>query len=437
MVVFLKIFKHAYYYDYTAKHYDYVLLQGEEYGDQNGEWFSVAMMPGQSKLQSDQQRVMAQLKGIFNLPYDNMLNAGAEYRYDYLKAPERTETGTADDWTGAVYVQDEWHYVCGNGIATNVTAGLRLVDNHNFGFRLTPKVSTMASVGDFRFRLGWSQGFKTPTVKELHYRYLHIMGSSTFFNIGNVNLDPQTSNYYSANVEYRGRRFTAAVTGYLNKLDRMIALVNVSESEIPPGVTQAYMGDGSTKVQARMYKNMDDARTSGVDVTLSYRLLPELTLNGAYSYLDTKAHLYDEKEDRMTTVVIDGTAHHKWSASALYSHAFTPAYKLGVSLSTRGSSKRYYQNNGDGKGYQIWRISTTHDFPFKASRFKIQSIRLEFGVDNIFNYVDRTMHPYHLGTNTSGTTVYGTFSIKFSGGKRVKQNNILSTKQNNNDENSD
>jgi outer membrane receptor for ferrienterochelin and colicins len=121
----------------------------------------------------------------------------------------------------------------------------------------------------------------------------------------------------------------------------------------------------------------------------------------------------------------------------LYSHALSPVYKLGVSLSTRGSSKRYYQNNGDGKGYQIWRISTTHDFPFKASRFKIQSVRLEFGVDNIFNYVDRTMHPYHLGTNTSGTTVYGTFSIKFSGGKRVKQNNILSTKQNNNDENSD
>ena len=131
--------KHAYYYDYTAKHYDYVLLQGEEYGDQNGEWFSVAMMPGQSKLQSDQQRVMAQLKGIFNLPYDNMLNAGAEYRYDYLKAPERTETGTADDWTGAVYVQDEWNHLKW----LNITAGLRLVDNHNFGFRLTPKVSTM------------------------------------------------------------------------------------------------------------------------------------------------------------------------------------------------------------------------------------------------------------------------------------------------------
>lgn len=413
--------KHAYYYDYTAKHYDYVLLQGEEYGDQNGEWFSVAMLPGQSKLQSDQQRVMGLLKGIFYLPYENTLNAGAEYRYDYLKAPERTETGTASDQTAALYVQDEFNMLQW----LNITAGLRLVDNRSFGLRLTPKISAMLSVGDFRFRLGWSQGFKTPTVKELHYRYLHVMGSSTFFNIGNTNLDPQISNYYSANIEYRGRNFTASVTGYLNKLDNMIALVNVSPGEIPAGITTAYLGDGSTNVQARMYKNMDDARTCGLDFTLSYKVMKGLTLNAAYSYLDTKAHLYDEKTERMNTVVIDGTAHHKWNASAMYSHTFSPSYALGISLSTRGSSTRYYQNNGNGKAYQIWRINTTHDL---GKQDKMLAYRLEVGVDNIFNFVDRTMRPYHLGNNTSGTTVYGTFSIKFNYGKRVKKH-ILSTKQ--------
>ena len=418
--------KHAYYYDYTAKHYDYVLLQGEEYGDQNGEWFSVAMLPGQSKLQSNQERLMVQAKGIFYLPYSNTLNTGVEYRYDYLKAPERTDGGTADDWTAALYAQDEFNMLRW----LNITAGLRLVDNRNFGFRLTPKVSTMLSAGDFRFRLGWSQGFKTPTVKELHYRYLHLMGSSTFFNIGNINLNPQTSNYYSANVEYRGGQFTAAVTGYLNKLDNMIALVNVDAGEIPAGITTAYLGDGSSKVQARMYKNMDDARTCGVDVTLSYRVIRDLTLNAAYSYLDTKAHLYDEKLGAMTTVVIDGTAHHKWSASALFNHTFTPWYKLGVSLSTRGSSKRYYQNNGNGKGYQIWRINTTHDL---GKTGRTLAYRLEFGIDNIFNYVDRTMHPYHLGTNSSGRTFQATLNIKFNYGKRIKSHNI-STKQNNNNE---
>ena len=418
--------KHAYYYDYTARHYDYVLLRGEEYGDQDGEWFSIAMLPGQSKLQSDQQRVMAQLKGIFYLPCANTLNAGAEYRYDYLKAPERTETGTADDWTSAMYVQDEFNLLQW----LNLTAGLRLVDNRNFGLRLTPKVSTMLSAGDFRFRLGWSQGFKAPTVKELHYRYLHLMGSSTFFNIGNTGLHPQTSNYYSANVEYRGSRLTASLTGYVNQLDNMIALVNVDAGEIPAGITTAYLGDGSSKVQARMYKNMDDARTCGLDATLSYKVMKDLTLSSAYSYLDTKAHLYDEHKDQMTTVVIDGTAHHKWSASAIYSHTFSPTYKLGISLSGRGSSKRLYQNNGDGKAFQIWRLNTTHDLG-KAD--KTLAYRLELGIDNIFNYVDRTMRPYHLGNNTSGTTVYATFSIKFNHGKRVKHN-ILSTKSNYNNE---
>ena len=415
---------HAYYYKYTARHYDYVFLEGEEFGDQNGEWFSVPMYPGQQKLQSNQQRVMGQLKGIFHLPYNNTINAGAEYRYDHLKAPERTEKGTASDWTTAVYVQDEFNKLSW----LNITAGLRLVDNQNFGFRLTPKVSAMASWGDWRFRLGWSQGFKTPTVKELYYRYLHVMGSSTFFNLGNTKLDPQTSNYWSANLEYRGDKLTASVTGYINKLDNMIALVNVPVGEIPAGITTAYMGDGSNNVQARMYKNMDDARTCGVDVTLGYKFTKELSMTAAYSYLDTEANLYDAGTDQMKTVVIDGMAHHKWNASVMYNHAFSKIYKLGVNLSTRGSSKRYYENNGDGRAYQLWRINTTHDF--QVSSFKIASFRLEAGIDNIFNYVDRTMRPYHLGNNTSGTTVYGKVVVKLNYGKSVKQH-ILSTKQKN------
>ena len=419
--------KHAYYYDYTKGTYEYMLLKGEEYGELNGEWFSVLMQPEQSKLQSDQQRVMGQLKGIFFLPYDNTLNAGAEYRYDYLKAPERTETGTASDQTAALYVQDELNMLKW----LNITAGFRLVDNRSFGLRLTPKVSAMLSAADFRFRLGWSQGFKTPTVKELHYRYLHVMGSSTFFNIGNTDLNPQTSNYCSANVEYRGRRLTAAVTGYLNKLDNMIALVNVPVGEIPAGITTAYLGDGSGNVQARMYKNMDDARTCGLDFTLSYKVMTGLTLNAAYSYLDTKAHLYDASKDRMTTVVIDGTAHHKWNASAMYNHTFSPSYALGISLSGHGSSTRYYENNGNGKAFQIWRLNTTHDL---GRQDRMLAYRIEAGVDNIFNYVDRTMRPYHLGNNTSGTTVYGTFSIRLNYGKRVKQHNLSTKQQNNNEE---
>lgn len=409
--------KHAYYYDYTARTYEDAYIDGVlEHG--------VPMYPGQKRLQSDQQRMMASLKGVFYLPYANTLNTGLEYRYDYLEAPMRTDNGHASDWTGALYVQDEFDLLKW----LNLTAGLRLVDNAEFGVRLTPKVSMMLSAGDWRFRMGWSQGFKTPTVKELHYRYLHVMGSSTFFNIGNVNLDPQLSNYYSANVEYRGKRLTASLTVYQNQLDQMIALVNVPVGEIPAGITTAYLGDGSGNVQARMYKNMEDARTRGVDVNLSYRLTRELTLTGAYSWLDTKAHQYNASKKRLERVVIDGTAHHKWSASAVWQHRFSATYRLGINLSTRGSSERLYQNNGNGKPFQLWRINTTHDIGRTDRKL---SYRVEVGVDNILNQVDRTMHPYHLGSNSSGTTVFGTFAIKFKQGKTIK---TITKKQTNHEE---
>lgn len=400
--------KHAYFYRYTHRTYEDAYIDGVlEHG--------VPMYPGQKRLQSDQQRVMAQLKGVFYLPLGNTLNTGMEYRYDYLNAPMRTENGHADDWTGALYAQDE----CNVLPWLNLTAGVRLVENSNYGFRLTPKVSSMFSLGDVRLRLGWSQGFKAPTVKELHYRYLHVMGSSTFFNIGNTELTPQTSNYYSANAEYRGNRITLSVTGYYNKLDNMIALVNVPVGEIPPGITTAYLGDGSSKVQARMYKNMEDAKTSGIDFNASFRATKELTFTGSYSYLDTDANQYDASHNRMENVVIDGTAHHKWSASAVYQHRFVPTYRLGVNLSTRGSSTRFYQNNGNGSSFQIWRLNTTHDFGRADSNM---SYRVEAGVDNVLDYVDRTMHPYHLGTTSAGRTVYASFAVKFKQGKKLNTN---------------
>lgn len=412
--------KHAYYYHYTSKTYEDAYIDGElEHG--------VPFFPGQERLQADQQRIMAMLKGVFHLPYSNTLNVGAEYRYDYLKAPMRTAGGSADDNTAAVYAQDEFNALKW----LNITAGARLVDNKKYGLHFTPKVSMMASMGDFRLRLGWSQGFKSPTVKELYYRYLHVMGSTTFFNMGNTSLTPQTSNYFSAGLEYRNDRFTVSVTGYLNKLDNMIALVNVPVDELPKDVTTGYLGDGSGKVTARRYMNMENAKTYGVDVNVVYNITKELSLTGNYSYLDTKANMYDTDHSRMKKAVIDGMAHNKWNASVIYGHRFCPYYRLGASLSTRGSSKRYYENNGNGKHFQIWRINTTHDFGKMNAPL---SYKVELGVDNIFNYRDTTMHPYHLGTTTGGTSVYVSFAVKFNKGKKITNHYY---KQNKNDNEED
>lgn len=411
--------KHAYFYQYTAN----TLEDGY---DPNGNFTNYfPYLPGQHHLQSDQQRTMASLKGVFFLPFENTLSAGAEFRYDYLNAPTRVKGKTADDWTAALYIQDEFNLLSW----FNLTAGVRFNQNAAFGFRATPKISAMFSMGDFRLRLGWSEGFKTPTPKELQYQYLRQMGQNTYFYMGNPNLKPQVSNYSSASIEYRGNKITASVTGYYNKLDNMITLVNVPVSMIPIGSTE-FLGDGSTTIIPRMYMNMEKAKTYGVDLNLTYNINKEITLGANYSYLDTDAEVYDDSHDKLKKVVIDGMAHHKWNAYATYNHKFTSTYKLGLGLYARGSSMRYYQNDGNGKAYQILRFNTTHDFTGKGKL----TYRIEAGMDNILDFVDRTPRHNHLGSTTPGRTLYASFTIKFSQGKKLKNNIIHKTNNNSNEE---
>ena len=252
--------------------------------------------------------------------------------------------------------------------------------------------------------------------------------NSIIMYLGNKNLRPQTSNYYSLSAEYTLGGLNVSATGYYNKVDRMITLVTVPRSEAPAEYRQQY---GEMLGKVRRYENMEDARTYGVDVSLRYTM-KDFTAGLGYSYLDTDAHVYDTDHDRLERVVIDGMAHHKGNCFVTWHHVFSPVYNLGIGLYGRMSTKRFYQIDGNGKGYQTWRLSTTHDLGH-SRRF---DYRIEAGIDNIFNYCDRTPHGSHLGTTTPGRTIYATLTVRFKEGKRVKfTNNIKSNlKQKENEE---
>ncbi len=399
--------RHAYYHYFTA----ITLTDGY---DQNGNYTQYyPYFPGQKELQSDQQRTMGALKTVLTLPYNNRLSAGLEWRYDWLKAPMRVVGGKATDNTGALYVQDEFNPFK----LLNITAGLRLNKNQRFGYRMTPKVSAMLSIGDLRLRATWSQGFKTPTPKELEYRYKRDM-NGTYLYLGNTDLKPQTSDYFALSGEYSIGKLTFTATGYYNNVQNMITLVTISRSEAPYEYILQY-----DPIKVRQYKNLETAKTSGLDLTVRYATR-NWTIGGGYSYLDTDAQVYNSDHDRLDNVVIDGMAHHKANFYATWAHTFSPVYKLGVGLYGRMSSTRYYQINGNGKGYQLWRISTSHDLGPSGKKL---TYRLEAGVDNIFNYVDRTYHGLHLGTTSPGTTVYASFTVRFSDGKRKLRNTYKAT----------
>ena len=420
--------KHAYYHAFTST----TLAEG--FDEQGKLILDFPYFAGQQSLQSNQERTMAHLKGVFPLPYNHRLSAGIEARYDYLKAPTSIAGKTADDNTEAIYVQDEWNCAVGSGSATvHLTPGLRLNRNQGFGMRLTPKLSAMLSTGQLRLRATWSQGFKTPTLKERNYRYIREM-TTTIMYLGNPDLGAQTSNYFSLNGEYTWGPMNLTLTGYLNKVDNMITLVTVPRTEAPADYRQQY---GEMLGKVRRYMNMEDARTMGVDVNLRYSH-KEWAAGLGYSYLDTRAHVYDSDHDRLVNVTIDGMAHHKGNVFLTWQHNNGTSQQpqgYGLGLYGRMSTKRYYQTDGDGKGYQIWRIAGNCTFGLGKHRLA-STCQLEAGIDNLFNYCDRTPHGLHLGTTTPGRTVYATLAVKLTKGKKTKfSNNTKSNiKQNENEE---
>ena len=414
--------RHAYYYYFTAN----TLV--EDYEKSKGTLYYpyFPYLAGQRELQSDQQRTMAALKGVFTLGGGHLLNTGAEYRFDWLKAPTRVEGGTAADWTAALYAQDEWKKEFGKGCLLHLAGGLRMTWNGQFGLKLTPKVSAMLGLGTpWRIRGTWSQGFKTPTPKELRYRYVRQM-SGTYLYLGNEKLRPQTSNYFSLGGEYTHNGWVVTLTGYLNRVKDMITLVTIPNYEAPAEYIVQY-----DPVKTRQYQNVEDARTVGVDANLRYNI-GAFAFGAGYSWLDTEANQYDSDHDKMHEVIIDGTAHHRGNCFATWNHSFPGGYRLGLGLYGRMSSMRYYQINGNGKGYQIWRISSSHDW----GTGKRTTWRVDAGVDNIFNYVDRTPHGLHLGTTTPGTTVYASLTVRFNPGRTFRnyKSNINSTKTQSNEQ---
>ena len=400
--------RHAYNYVYT----DTTLTDGYV----NGRFTNYfPYFPDDKELQSDQRLTNISLKGVFDLPYEQRLSAGFDYRYDWLKAPMRVAGGKATDNTEAIYLQDELSLLD----PLHLTAGLRLTRNEGFGFRLTPKLSAMLKLGDgLRLRATWSQGFKTPTPKELYYQYIKNM-NGVYLYLGNTDLKAQHSNYFGVSAEYSVGHLTVTVAPYYNKVNDMITLVTIPTKLAPGDLISKY-----DPIRVRQYQNMEDAKTYGVDVTVRYQT-KSFTAGGSYSYLDTEANQYDSENDVILPVTIDGMAHHKASVYVTYNHQFSKSYQLGIGLYGRMSSKRYYQIDGDGKGYQLWRVSTNHQIG--------KLWRIDAGVDNIFNFVDRTPHGLHLGTTSPGRTVYASLTVRFNQGKKISNKYKSNFNSNNNE----
>ena len=377
-----------YFYDYNTRDYT-------EYRDHEGN--EIIHYTGDRVLQSSDRKILTNLKGVFYLGSRNTLNTGVEHVWNKLVAPYRLNQNNAIAYSLDYYIQDEWNITD----RLNVTGGFRYGQHKDFEKTFTPKISSMYKLGDFNLRATYSHGFKAPTMKELYYQYYATIMSKFKAYYGDPNLKAQRSNYYSVNIEYVKPKFTASITAYHNQIKDMISLQSRPTS----------YEDKQLLIEETMhYVNLAKARTYGVDITFDAKLPHQISVGGGYSYLNAKAQRTDDEtaEDYMQYVPMDATSKHNANLRVQWNKNWTN-YKLALSLNGRYQSKRYYTSHGNAKGHQLWRLNSYHGL-LNTKKLKLD---LNAGIDNIFNYIDKTPFGHNIGTKSPGRNFYLSVAMKF------------------------
>lgn len=339
---------------------------------------------GQKTLNTKQVRDEYNLKSVTAIGKRNLLTAGVDYVDESIDSPARFKDGSADAYTVGAYVQDEYTPIDN----LSLVVGARYVSHKAFGNRLTPKVSALYSLGDFNIRASYGSGFKAPTLKELYFEYFK---SGTLY-LGNEELRPQSSDFYSASLEYNKRGVSLSVTGYRNNLRN---LIDYGPDQTP---TPEQAAQGIKKV--KVHENISDARSQGIDFLANAYVGYGFSVGGGYSLVEAK--------NLTTNTTLEGAAKHYGTVMATYRYVYK-RYVLNASLNGRLQDEKFYAK-GNARGYNIWKFTTTHTFNVVPG-LVVEAIA---GVDNIFDYVDDAPYGMPYGTLSPGRTVFGGLNFKIA-----------------------
>jgi outer membrane receptor for ferrienterochelin and colicins len=346
--------------------------------------------PGDRFKNSEQITINAQAKAVFHLDEKNKLSLGADILSDYLEAKYRLNQSDVSAITYALYGQNEMKI----GKKIDLVLGLRALYHDIAGFSLTPKVSAMYKENRFNYRFTYSNGFKSPTLKELYYYYeTDRMGMHRLY-LGNEDLKPQRSHYFSLSTEYKYKKLQTSVNLYLNRVYDMI------EYRVIP---TEYKYNKRIEETKKRY-NIDDARTYGLDYQIRYKLFSQVSINAGYSYVNARNLTQD--------IRLNGVSEHSASWKASWSKRWKKK-SLNLNLSGVYKSNRFYLEEdlkrSFAKGYQLWKLTAN----YKLRKIKKLNLSFTAGVDNLFDYVDDSPYGSHYGTLNPGRSLFAGVKINF------------------------
>ena len=266
------------------------------------------------------------------------------------------------------FLQDEWTI----NPKWMVSAGLRTNFSKVFGLMAMPKIAGKYSPNErWAIRANYSMGYRSPSIKELFFNWDHL---GMFKIIGREDLQPEKNNYFSLGAEYSDDRLFISGTAYGNYFRDKIE-----------GVWRIY--DMQYNFE---YENLSKQRLLGVEMIAKWRMFDFLTFNGTYSYVDVSKN---------EGVQVNTTSPHAATASLDYRYN-RKNYRLGVVFSASYMGRKEFDVQDrvfveeDNKSYDAYFRCDLPQYVLcnlSVSQTFWNKVKLTLGVDNMFNYVPKTL----------------------------------------------
>ena len=291
------------------------------------------------------------------------VNAGYEFLFEHLRSERFGKGFKAQNATNhTLYAQCDWLPLAWLAM----TAGVRLDFHSGASVHASPRISFLFKHRGWQLRASYTQGFRTPNLKELYLDWDH---QGMFFLRGNPDLKPEVSHMFILAPEYGSASANVTLSGSYSIILNRIFL------------TTSDMGAGR---QLMRFTN-GQKRSQLFSLCLGLRLKLGMGFSESlnYAYLNDMEYGTDAAGRR---VQLTNTRPHNFSATTTYAHAFGD-YRLSVELSGRYLSAvemgvvdyvkkevkmEYYD------GYALFKVGLSHWWK--------DYVGLTLGIDNLFDY---------------------------------------------------
>ena len=216
------------------------------------------------------------------------LTVGGQYIDAEVEDGIAVERFERSSW--ALFLEDEWRL----GDALGFTFGGRYEDHDAFGGHFSPRAYlTWAASDSWTIKGGFSRGYRTPSVNQLHDGINGATAQGRTITIGSPHLQPETSDNFEIGFYFDNHAgFNANLTLFHTEFEDMIStgtpVPNCWAASGPnlPGCLD--LGSGFTQDSFAQNTNVGEAESRGAEFAARWDFAPRWSIGGNWTWTDTE-----------------------------------------------------------------------------------------------------------------------------------------------------